>query len=162
MWFWVTIQSFLKFLTIISTLETSLTRSLFYVELYLISKCRLKSSSKKNAQIHLVPAVFLVSAGLERSVRKCYKRNVGHDIWLTQLLFGSQCVEAGLGDDLTEQLQLHVVVGRLHVCLVVNLNATIVVHLVPLLINVPATWEEQKKGCRLLQYHQSGNANTFT
>lgn len=58
---------------------------------------------------------------------------------LTQLFFGSQCVEAGLRDDLTEQLQQHVVMGGLHVCLIVDLNATIVVHLIPLLVNIPAT-----------------------
>lgn len=63
---------------------------------------------------------------------------------LTQLFFGSQCVEAGLRDDLTEQLQQHVVVGGLHVCLIVDLNATVVVHLIPLLVNIPATCEEHE------------------
>lgn len=58
---------------------------------------------------------------------------------LTQLFFGSQGVEAGLGDDLAEELQQHVVVRALHVRLVVDLNATIVVHLVSLLVNIPAT-----------------------
>lgn len=58
---------------------------------------------------------------------------------LTQLFFGPQRVEAGLRDDLAEQLQQHVIVGGLHVRLIVDLNATVIVHLVPLLVNVPAT-----------------------
>lgn len=57
----------------------------------------------------------------------------------TQLFFGSQCVEAWLRNYLTEQLQQHVVVGGLHVCLIVDLNAAVVVYLVPLLVNIPAT-----------------------
>lgn len=61
----------------------------------------------------------------------------------TQLFFGAQCVEAGLRDDLAEELQQHVVVGCLHVCLVVDLYATVVVHLVPLLVHIPATWKAQ-------------------
>lgn len=82
------------------------------------------------------------------SILNTVLENATHDMFyiilsvfcgLTQLFFGSQSVEAGLGDDLTEQLQQHVVVGGLHVCLIVDLNATIVVHLVPLLVNIPAT-----------------------
>ena len=57
---------------------------------------------------------------------------------LTQLLLGAQRVEAGLRDDLAEELQQHVLPGGLHVRLVVDLDATVVVHLVPLLVHVPA------------------------
>lgn len=56
----------------------------------------------------------------------------------TQLLFGSQGVETGLRDDLAEELQQHVLVGGLHVRLIVDLDATVVVNLVPLLVDVPA------------------------
>lgn len=81
---------------------------------------------------------------LKLSIRSFYRSTASSEhhtalCELTQLFFGPQRVEAGLRDDLTEQLQQHVVVGGLHVCLVVDLNATVVVHLVPLLVNVPAT-----------------------
>lgn len=58
---------------------------------------------------------------------------------LTQLLFGAERVEAGLHDDLAEELQQHVLVRGLQVRLVVDLDAAVVVDLVPLLVNVPAT-----------------------
>ena len=57
---------------------------------------------------------------------------------LTQLLLGAQRVEARLRDDLAEELQQHVLPGRLHVRLVVDLNAAVVVHLVLLLVHVPS------------------------
>lgn len=58
---------------------------------------------------------------------------------LTQLLLGAQGVEARLRDDLTEELQKHVLRGVLHICLVVYLNATVVVNFIPLLINKPSS-----------------------
>ena len=58
-------------------------------------------------------------------------------VFLTQLLFSAQCVEAGLVDDLAEELQQHVVMGGLHFCLVVDLYATVIVHLIPLLVHKP-------------------------
>lgn len=58
---------------------------------------------------------------------------------LTQLLLGAQGVEARLGDDLTEELQEHILGGALHVCLVVYLDATVIVNFIPLLINKPAS-----------------------
>lgn len=76
-----------------------------------------------------------------QTMLKTVLENATRDMFcgLTQLLFGSQCVEAGLRDDLTEELQQHVVVGGLHVCLIVDLNAAVVVHFIPLLVNIPAT-----------------------
>lgn len=56
---------------------------------------------------------------------------------LTQLLLGAQGVEARFGDDLTEELQEHVLRGALHVCLVVDLDATVIVNFIPLLVNKP-------------------------
>lgn len=85
----------------------------------------------------------LYTQRIENRDGKCATRHVLRHVFvflgLTQLFFGSQCVEAGLGDDLTEQLQQHVVMGGLHVGLVVDLDAAVVVHLVPLLVNIPAT-----------------------
>lgn len=57
----------------------------------------------------------------------------------TQLFLGAQCIEAGLMDDLTEELQQHVVVCGLHVRLVVNLYTTVIMDLIPLLVYVPTT-----------------------
>lgn len=59
-------------------------------------------------------------------------------VGLTELLFGPERVEAGFRHDLTEELQQHVLVGRLHVRLVVDLDAAVVVNLVSLLVNKPA------------------------
>ena len=58
---------------------------------------------------------------------------------LTQLLLGAQGVEARLGDDLTEELQKHVLWGALHVGLVVYLNAAVIVDFIPLLIHKPSS-----------------------
>lgn len=57
----------------------------------------------------------------------------------TQLFLGAQCIEAGLMDDLTEELQQHVVMCGLHVRLVVNLYTTVIVDLISLLVYIPAT-----------------------
>lgn len=57
----------------------------------------------------------------------------------TQLFLGAQCIEAGLMDDLTEELQQHVVMCSLHVRLVVNLYTTVIMDLIPLLVHIPAT-----------------------
>lgn len=58
---------------------------------------------------------------------------------LTQLFLGAQGVEAWLGDDLTEELQKHVLRGALHVCLVVYLDAAVIVNFIPLLIDKPSS-----------------------
>lgn len=58
---------------------------------------------------------------------------------LTQLLLGAEGVEARLRDDLTEELQKHILRGALHVCLVVYLDATVIVNFIPLLINEPSS-----------------------
>lgn len=58
---------------------------------------------------------------------------------LTQLFLGAQGVEARLRDDLTEELQKHVLRGVLHVRLVVYLDATVIVNFIPLLVNEPSS-----------------------
>lgn len=58
---------------------------------------------------------------------------------LTKLLLGAQGIEARLRDNLAEQLQEHVLRGALHVCLVVDLDAAVIVNFIPLLINKPSS-----------------------
>ena len=90
---------------------------------------------QKSKHLHLLHTISTRASGKQQQDNES---RITQNASLTELLLGAQNVEAGLGDDLTEQFNEHVRVRLLQAALVVHLEGGALVDVIRLLVLVVA------------------------